>query len=190
MKKSVFITSLLIGTFHVAANAISDMQTTPYYIYNAASEFKIDDALMLALCTIESRCRPHAVNHDDAREEEKQKGVVKKSFGLFQIQVETAEFLGFERFTFVKVNVKKHNKFKVITKKIDHVKDLLDPEINSWYAAKYLNHLYRRYHKTVRVISAYNAGHPVKGNQKYVFKVLKLYAKIKIDNKRKAAGIE
>jgi len=165
--------------------AEGDTSLTPYYIFNAASQFKIDETLLYSICTVESRCRSNVINHDDARKIEKEKGIIKKSFGLFQIQAETAEFLGFNRYEIKTVDyTTKKGKHKTKIKKIDHILDLLKPETNSWYAAKYLNYLYGLYKDTPRVISAYNAGHPIQSNEEYVLKVLSTFAKLKIDSKR------
>ena len=167
-----------------SVGAESDTNVTPFYIFNAASNFGIDQTLMYAICTVESRCRSRVINHDDARKAEKDRGIVKKSFGLFQLQIDTAKFLGFKRYTEVSVVVTKRHKTKIVIKKIDHILDLLKPEINAWYAAKLLNHLYKRYHNTPKVISAFNAGHAITSNKDYVLKVLKAYSRLKIDHQR------
>jgi soluble lytic murein transglycosylase-like protein len=178
----VLVTSLVIllgGPQRVE----SDTSTVPYYIYNAATHFNIDIALMYSICMVESNCRARAVNHNDGTPAQKAAGIVDKSYGLFQIKTATAKNLGF----IIKedVTVEKFRRGKVVkTKKtIDHTKDLLKPEINAWYAAKLLSHLYERYHDTPKVISAYNAGHYIKSNKDYVRKVLVQFVRYKIDRK-------
>lgn len=140
-------------------NVVHSDGKIPHYIQEAAKEFDIDVALLYAICSVESKCRSTAVNHDDGTKSQKTQGVVSKSFGMFQIKVSTAKGLGF---------------------KSNH-RDLMRPDINTWYAAKLLRHLYDRYGETPKVISAYNAGRYITSNKAYVNEVLTNYAKFKID---------
>lgn len=161
----------------------SNTSMIPFYIYNAASKFDLDVALLFSVCKIESNCRTKAINHNDGTKADKKAGVVKKSYGLFQIQVPTARALGFVDKELVTTKFLK--KGKVITRKkiVYHTDDLLKPEVNAWYAAKLLRHLYDKYDDTLKVLSAYNAGRPTKHNKEYVNKILRQYAKYKIDKK-------
>jgi len=129
------------------------------FMHHVAKEFNIDVALLYAICNVESRCKPAALNHDDGTADQKAMGVKSKSYGMFQIKVATARGLGFN----------------------SKPQELLKPEVNAWYAAKLLRHLYDRYGETDKVISAYNAGKYVKSNKPYVNQVLTNYAKYKID---------
>ena len=129
------------------------------FMHHVAKEFKIDVALLYAICSVESKCKPSALNHDDGTADQKAMGVKSKSYGMFQIKVATARGLGF--------NSSPH--------------ELLKPEVNAWYAAKLLRHLYDRYGETDKVVSAYNAGKYIKSNKPYVNQVLTNYAKYKID---------
>lgn len=139
-----------------------DTSVAPYYMYNAANNFQIDLSLLYAVCSIESHCRSEAINKDDATSSRKARGIVEHSFGMFQIKLATARSLGFT----------------------GGRKDLMKPEVNVWYAAKLLRHLYNHYgQNTVKVISAYNAGRYTVYNKKYVNKVLQKYARYKIDKR-------
>ncbi len=156
----------------------------PFYILNAATAYKIDVNLMYAICITESKCKANALNRDDGTPAEKAQGIKVKSYGLFQIKSETAHSLGFvNKKTVHVVKMYKHHKLALITV-VDLSDELLKPEVNSLYAAKLLHKLYGKYHSTDRVISAFNAGRPVKCNSDYVLKVLKAYAKLTIDSRR------
>lgn len=183
MKKLIL---LFIGLIAFTANmksVESDTSTIPYFMYNASSKFDLDIALMYAICRVESNCKASAINHDDATAGRKAQGIKEKSMGLFQIKPATAQSLGFilrETITTQKI---KNGKCIQVKKQVSHVKELLSPETNAWYAAKLLRHLYDRYHDTVKVISAYNAGRYTSSNKEYVNKVLRQYARYKIDKR-------
>jgi len=183
MNKTIALVISLIVAIVSSKSVESDTTTVPFHIYNAATKFKIDVALLYAFCRVESNCRAKAINHDDGTPAQKALGIIDKSYGLFQIKASTAQGLGFEVIEKVKVTTLRHGKSRTIVKTINHTKDLLKPEVNAWYAAKLLRHLYDRYGDTVKVISAYNAGHPTKANDEYVSKVLKQYARYKIDHR-------
>lgn len=180
--KLVFI-SMIISSV-VTANPIdSNFNRVPFYIYNAATHFGIDVDLMYALCQVESNCKARAINHNDGNQALKAAGVVIKSYGMFQIQIPTAVGLGFvaqEKVTVEKLRKGKLVKVHVI---VDHSKDLLKPEINSWYAAKLLHMHYKKYGSWAKAISAYNNGFYSKRNNDYVSKVLSAYAKLKLDKR-------
>lgn len=175
---TISLSVLLIST-GISASA-SDKPSVPYYMYNAAQTFKIDIALMYAICKVESNCKAEAINKDDGNAAQKSRGLKDKSYGLFQIKAATAKALGFKtREIVTKVIVKKH---KTVTVRvvIDHTSDLFKPEVNAWYAAKLLRHLFDKYKDTKKVISAYNAGKYIQSNHKYVTKVLNNYANYKM----------
>jgi soluble lytic murein transglycosylase-like protein len=175
----------LMGLTSEKADSKSGTFQVPFYIYNAASQFNIDSALLYAFCKVESNCKSRAINHDDGTAAQKALGIVDKSYGLFQIKISTAKGLGFKT-TEITYDTFYNKKGKVvkIKKIIDHRKDLLKPEINSYYAAKLIRKLYDKYgDDTLKVISAYNAGHPIKGNIDYVSKVSREYVKCKLDRK-------
>jgi soluble lytic murein transglycosylase-like protein len=127
----------------------------PYYITNAARHFKVSPGLLYSICQVESRCTT-TINHNDGTKDQKRIGIISKSYGMFQIKLSTAKSLGFTG--------KSH--------------DLLNPEVNAFYAAKLLNHLYDKYEEDKAVISAYNAGKPIKSNRHYVKLVLTYYERL------------
>lgn len=159
--KHLIILILLIAVWSKPVHSESPAQIVPFYMFNASATFGVDLALLYAICSVESRCRPNAINKDDANKAGKALGVKEYSYGLFQIKHATARMLGFKG--------KPHK--------------LLDPTINAFYAAKLLNKLYGKYKHTEKVISAYNAGRYIKHNREYVEKVMKYYLKFKIDRK-------
>lgn len=153
----VILTVCMFNSVAVSSN--SDM--LPHYITKAADEFELDTALLYAICSVESHCRASAINKNDATQSRRLAGIKEHSHGMFQIKMATARALGFK----------------------GAKKDLMRADINTWYAAKLLRQLYDKYDTTPEVISAYNAGRPIKGNVKYVNKVLKYYVTYKIDKK-------
>lgn len=184
MKKRTLLTVILIGLLSSIQDVkANDSDKIPFYIYNAANKFHLDIALLYSICTVESRCRVNAVNHNDGTKAEKEAGIVKKAYGLFQLQLDTAKSLGFKDTAEIQVSVKRHGKIIKVKKTVSTVKDLLNPEINTWFAAKYLQKLYKKYNNTNKVISAYNAGHYTRANDDYVLKVLKNYSRYKIDKR-------
>lgn len=160
MNKIMFLVMLTIQ--FMSTETQGNSSTVPYYISNAATAHNLDVALMYAICTVESHCKTSAINTDDATASRKLAGIKEHSLGLFQIKMATARGLGFK----------------------GSKKELMKPEINSWYAAKLLRSLYDRYDEnTVKAVSGYNAGRYTKANKDYVNKVLKNYARFKIDRK-------
>lgn len=161
MKKLILLISLIVE-FTSLAVLHSSTDSIPYYLANAASAHNLDVTLLYAICDVESRCKTDAVNRDDAQKAKKRLGIKEHSLGMFQIKLATARALGFK----------------------GKRKDLMKPEINSWWAAELLQNLYKRYgHSTSKVISAYNAGKYVITNKRYVNKVLSKYAHYKLDKR-------
>lgn len=83
------------------------------------------------------------------------------SHGLCQVKEETARFLGFKGDT----------------------RQLMDPKVNAYYAAKYLRYQLNRYHGDIRkAVAAYNSGtyrENLSGqavNQRYIIKVYVAWA--------------
>lgn len=181
--KRILILSGLIILLVRPLTAETQTSTVPFFMYNAASSFNLDVALLFAVCDVESRCQSKAMNVDDGTAEHKALGHKIKSYGLFQIQRATAVALGFKDKEIIEVKIKRHGKTVIIKKTVWHTDDLLKPEVNAWYAAKLLRNLYNKYKVTVAVVSAYNAGKPITGNKKYVDKVLRAYVKYKIDKR-------
>jgi soluble lytic murein transglycosylase-like protein len=164
INKSVTIALILIGSligslFPASVESSTDM--IPYYMFNAATQFNIDVALLYAFCTVESRCRAKALNKNDGTKKARAAGIIEHSHGLFQIKLATARVLGFK----------------------GSVKELMKPEINTFYAAKLIRKLHNKHGDILKTISAYNAGRPIKSNKDYVEKVLIAYAHYKIDKK-------
>jgi len=74
------------------------------------------------------------------------------SYGACQVKLATARALGY----------------------VGREGGLMEPSLNSYYAAKYLAQQKRRYGTWTKAVSAFNCGHAC-GNKKYVRKVLNLY---------------
>lgn len=72
------------------------------------------------------------------------------SYGLCQVKEKTARWLGFK----------------------GDALELMKPEVNVLYCAKYLQYHLKRYHNLEQAISAFNAGHATDSNQDYVDKVM------------------
>lgn len=93
----------------------------------AAKKAQISGAILLAICTNETGLRNIVAKHDGHS----------ASYGICQVKVETAKFLGFKGSS----------------------KNLMNPSINAKYAALYLKHQYKRYDKNLcKAIAAFNAG--------------------------------
>lgn len=184
-KQIILLISLFIPlTTQVhTATAENARDNIPYYVVNAANAFNLDVGLMYAICQQESRCRARAINHDDASKKDKALGIIDKSYGMFQIKVSTAIGLGFKQTETIITFKKLKTKTVKITKVIDHTRELMNPEVNAYYAAKLLKQLYKRYHDTPKVISAYNAGRYIKSNKAYVHSVMSNYVRFKIDKR-------
>ncbi len=160
----ILLTPLILFISSTANSKVVEMASIPHYIQAAATLFRVDPALMYAICKVESQCRSTAKNHDDGTKEQKALGLRIPSHGLFQIKLGTARGLEFK----------------------GTPAQLRQPGVNSYYAAKLLRNLYDRRdckNDTLRVLSAYNAGSYTKNNNSYVVKVLKEYAHIRIDKR-------
>jgi soluble lytic murein transglycosylase-like protein len=138
----------------------SSTSPVPLHIRESAKKFHLDPILLYALCKVETGCKT-TINHNDGTKRQKDLGITSKSYGMFQIKLATAKGLGF------KGNYEK----------------LMQPHVNSYYAAKYIRTVYDKYHDTLLVLSAYNAGKPIKSNKAYVDKVSRLYVKYKVDGR-------
>lgn len=156
--KYVIVVLLAISVLLTPKDSVSNTDTTPYFILTAAHRFDVDPDLMLAICRVESKCRQSAFNYDDGNRKDKLGHKIVSSHGLFQMQLGTARHLGFK----------------------GSRKDLMRPDVNTYYAAKLLRHLDNRYGDMIKVISAYNAGHYTKHNKMYVHKVMKWYINYKM----------
>lgn len=155
---------IIAALFNLCTPALVTAESTrPYFIDVYARRFKVDPDLLISICSVESLCRTKAINHNDGTREQKRKGIKSRSYGMFQIKMATAKALGF--------NPKRES--------------LLNPKSNTYYAAKLLRSLYNRYGNTIKVVSAYNAGSYTKKNAKYVDRVLRQYAILKIDKRNR-----
>ncbi len=154
---------LLLLILFISSTANSQSQAgIPHYIQAAAVHFNVDPALMYAMCKVESMCIAKTINRNDGNKAQKAKGIISRSHGLFQLKLATARGLGFKGTS----------------------TELLAPGVNSYYAAKYVRYIYDKYgHDTVRAISIYNAGHYTNSNAHHVTKVLRAYARIKLDKR-------
>lgn len=72
------------------------------------------------------------------------------SLGVCQLKLRTARALGY----------------------VGRAKGLMEPSTNALYASLYLAKQKQRFGSWARAISAYNAGRPVKGNRRYVRRVM------------------
>ena len=80
------------------------------------------------------------------------------SYGICQVKLETAQFLGFK----------------------GSFKDLLKPEVNIFYAGKYLNYQRMKYYDITKALVAYNRGNSLnKTRSEYSDKVLKRWKEIR-----------
>jgi soluble lytic murein transglycosylase-like protein len=157
----VYIVLLILFLSTTADSRYTGLRV-PFYIKDAAHYFTIDPILMYAICSVESNCNSRVRNVNDGTEAQRFVGIISGSYALFQLKLATVRSLGFK----------------------GTEKDLLKPEINSYYAAKLLKHLYIRYgNNTLKVLSAYNAGKYTTTNSPYVTKVVKNYARIRIDRR-------
>lgn len=142
--RSVVLISLLAGIFpnFVAAG----IKVSPI-LSALQSQSKIENVpfrLLNAICFVESRHNPNAINQYDGGS---------ASYGLCQIKISTARFMGFK----------------------GAVHSLFDVTINTRLAAKYLHYQLTRYRGDwIKAISAYNRGHAGKTitNQDYVNQVM------------------
>jgi soluble lytic murein transglycosylase-like protein len=155
------IVSLIALSMLNSSPVKSNSDVIPYYIYNAATAFKLDVALLFAVCTQESLCKAKAINKNDGNKATKARGIKERSHGLFQLKLATARGLGFT----------------------GSRAELMDPETNTWYAAKLIRTLYDKFKTTDKVLSAYNAGHYTTANKRYVDSVLRHYAHYKLDRR-------
>lgn len=157
--RSLFIALLALST----PVSVSAESHRPFFIDLYAKKYQIDPELLIAICTVESRCRTNVINHNDGTIHQKKHRIVSKSYGMFQLKLATARSLGF------KLNYK----------------NLLKTDTNTLYAAKLLKSLYDKYHNTIKVLSAYNAGKYTTHNRNYVDKVLRQFVTLKLDRGRK-----
>lgn len=146
---SILIACGLVVSAH--AEGTAQLEST---IERIAFQEKAPPELMLAICKVESSLRPTAVNHKD--------GNGRTSIGLCQIQLRTAQWMGYT----------------------GDEKGLYSVESNVKYSARYLAYQLRRYdHVYDYAIAAYNAGsvrrNPNKKliNERYVRKVWAMYRK-------------
>jgi soluble lytic murein transglycosylase-like protein len=110
-------------------------------------------ALLISICTVESGGHKQALNVNDGG---------RTSYGYCQVQMRTARHMGFR----------------------GSVKELwLNPDLNMYYAGKYLEYQLKRYRSAEKAIAAYNRGsfkadkNGRAVNHKYVVKVLREWRK-------------
>lgn len=105
--------------------------------------------IVLSICWVESKHKNVINKHDGGS----------PSYGICQVKLDTANWM------------KEYNRIpgKPITSK-----DLMNPDVNVYYAERYLRYQLKVYKNDINcAISAYNAGSCIKGNQKnYVKNVL------------------
>lgn len=113
----------------------------PGWACKAQQKTVVSAKLVYAVCMVESTGNAEAYSPNDAGT---------PSYGLCQIKMKTARWLGFK----------------------GTEAELMHPEMNAYYCAKYLEYNIRRYATLEEAISAYNAGHAVDTNYEYVEKVM------------------
>lgn len=133
-----YIVLTLVQCLFVLTSAQANI--TELALKQAAATMKVPYKLLSSLCWVESRHLPRSVNAKDG---------ISASYGLCQIKLETAKWMGYTG-----------------TKE-----ELLNPIVNANWAAKYLRKQYNKYGDWRRAISAYNAGHAITGNIGYVTRV-------------------
>lgn len=124
-----------------------------YSLFLTASiQYQISLNTLIGICSVESDFDIGSINYNDG-------GLDAHSFGICQVQYTTARDMG----------------YKLDSKCVgEHINKcgLLKPEINISLAAKYFKYQLDRYGNEKRAISAYNAGHAIKSNKRYVDKVI------------------
>lgn len=159
LKKNITICMFIFCSAPTVLGNSDGISVVPYYIAQAARAFKLNPALLMALCTQESRCNPKAYNKFDSIMDEAGVRHKNPSYGLFQIKRGTAKGLGYE----------------------GTPQELFNPEINATIAAELLRGNIDRYQSTIKAISAHNAGRPIASNKDYVNSVLRHYAHFSLD---------
>lgn len=103
-------------------------------IHHAFESLELNPTWGMAIARKESSFRPWVVNLTDP-------GDIRRggSYGLFQMSLRTALDLGF----------------------LGQAKDLLDPDINAYWAAKLVKQLHDTWHNLADVASCYNSGKPL-----------------------------
>lgn len=98
-------------------------------LFTAASiQFALPPDLLASLCFVESSYNTQAIHYADGYH---------NSVGICQIQLRTAQWLGFE----------------------GSEKELMEPSNNIYYAAAYLAYQRDRYNSIQKAVIAYNIGH-------------------------------
>lgn len=122
-------------------------------------EFELPKGLVKAICSVESDLREKVVVFNDG-------GKGDNGYGLCQVQYHTARMLGM-------------SEDLRCTGRVSRNCRLLTASVNIYYAALYIRNQYKRYdYNLIKTISSYNAGSYIKGNHKYVRKVLKRFEEI------------
>lgn len=150
----------------------------PNMIKAAEMKYDLPSRVLQALIQVESAGNYAAMNHDDGNKSTKRKGLRVKSFGLVQIQLETARFMQKE---------KAKSTGEIITKKNQiTTSQLIRPEINIEYGAMYIKWLLSTHDNDISwALTCYNSGHASRmcTNKiyygKYVGKVLNEMVKLK-----------
>jgi soluble lytic murein transglycosylase-like protein len=143
-RRSLFLV-VMAGAVAYAGWWIMNKKTLVDIIKLAASKYDLDWKLALSVAWTESRLNPNAIGDDG------------NSFGLFQVQKRTADWL---------------------EKKDISTKDLLIPELSADIGCHYLSYQLERYHGNKRIaVEAYNAGHNYTPdiNSGYINAVMNLY---------------
>lgn len=144
------------------------MNLTPIFI--AASVIHgLPPGLLGAVCWVESNHRPEVVHHDDGPED---------SVGVCQLHPSTARFMGFKDQVAARLlrqaeeepDAKRSG--QLIQQAYRHeLNQLLKPEINIEYAARYLAYQLKRYGDVPRAVTSFNQGYANSGHSKYYRKV-------------------
>ncbi len=122
------------------------MNTLAAIFIATSAQFHLPPGLLSSLCFVESNHKTEAVHINDGKT---------NSYGVCQIKLETAKWLGFK----------------------GTATELMKPKVNIYYAGKYLARNLKRYHGNVnKAVTAYNKGHADSDKivlSKYTTKVFK-----------------
>lgn len=151
------------------------------FVENVCRSSGVDPVLVLAMAEVESGRDPYAVRFEPRWKYWERPEVFAKQLG---ITVQTEKTLQAMSWGLLQV-------MGAVCRELDygdHLTKLIDPVLNIRIAAAKLKQLHTRWQTLGEVISAYNQGSPVLGNdgrfqnQDYVDKVLRTYYRIMADH--------
>jgi soluble lytic murein transglycosylase-like protein len=151
-KKELLTSIALMAAPTAMAGQEATAPSIDHIIHTKAQKYGIDPKILKGLVFRESSFRPTAINTEG------KKDIMRQSLGLAQVRPSTAKWMGHK----------------------GTPQDLLKPEVNLEYSAKYLARNLKRYQGDYnKALSAYNAGRYTTANTKYVKDILRYARKIK-----------